>query len=580
MLRNKLVRSDGSIIDSSVIISCEYTEEVNSNTNLSVGNATASELTVEIRSSDIIRPGDVFTYYIIEDGVETKIGVFNAEKPTVATSYSMRFSAYDNVVKTSKIFSDWLRENQNLFPMTLLELVQYACAHSGVTLATTSFPHAAMVVNKFYADDIACRHILAWAGAIAGRFIRANADGNIEFAWYRDVTNIAITPSKSEAAPSNLTVIDDSDGNLSIGSDDITITDDGNGNVTTTLDNLVLLTGDDGVTFASRQYIPYFQGALSYENYATDTIERVQIKHSADDVGVIYPADIAGNCFTVSENMILGTSDTATVTLIATDLYEHLKEISYVPCSVTIPRSIKVRAGDIINVFNSKGDAFVSYVMKVEISSSGTTLTSTGDRSYESNAAVSSEKYSNLTGKVLAIKKSLEGLEIKNEDLAGKVSSIQVTVNGIDTFVGDKIQDAIDNSVGDKIKDAIDTYDASIGTNLSQSSSGWNYHFGVVKGNLEGLTDEVKAQLDERKANIRFEDGNIILGRASSEIMLILKNDRISFVRNVTDYPELAYVSDDMLHITEGEFLTQMRIGKFGFAPGANGNLSFRKVVE
>jgi hypothetical protein len=565
MLRNKLVRSDGSIIDSSVIISCEFTEEVNSNTNLSVGDATASELTVEILASDIIRQGEVFTYYVIGDGVETKIGVFNAEKPTVATRTTMRFSAYDNIVKTAKVFSDWLRENQNLFPMTLLELVQYACAHSGVTLATTDFPHAAMTVNKFYADDLTCRQILAWAGAIAGRFIRANADGKIEFAWYRDATNIVIKPSKSD--PVDLTVIDDGEGNISIESTDITVTDDGGGNVSMTSNNLALMMGDTNVTVANYQYIPYFQGALSYENYATDTIERVQINHSADDVGVIYPADIDGNCFTVSENMILGASDTATVTLIATDLYEQLKEISYVPCSVTIPRSIKVRAGDIITVFNSKGDAFVSYVMKVGISSRGTTLTSTGDRSYESNAAVSSEKYSNLTGKILSIKKSLDGLEIKNEDLAGKVSLIQVTVDGIDSYVGGKI------------KDAIDTHDATIGTNLSQTESGWNYQFGLVKGDLEGLSDEVKKQLEERKANIRFEDGNIILGRATSEIMLILKNNRISFVRNVVDHPEVAYISDDTLYITEGEFLTQMRIGKFGFAPGANGNLSFRKVV-
>ena len=79
MLRNKLVRSDGSVIDSSVIISCEYTEEVNSSTNLSVGDVTASEIAVEILSTDAIQQDDVITYYVIEDGVETKIGVFNAE---------------------------------------------------------------------------------------------------------------------------------------------------------------------------------------------------------------------------------------------------------------------------------------------------------------------------------------------------------------------------------------------------------------------------------------------------------------------------------------------------------------------
>ena len=65
MLRNKLVRSEGSIIDSSVIISCEFTEEVNSNTNLSVGDVTASELTVEFLSSDPIQQDELLTYSII-----------------------------------------------------------------------------------------------------------------------------------------------------------------------------------------------------------------------------------------------------------------------------------------------------------------------------------------------------------------------------------------------------------------------------------------------------------------------------------------------------------------------------------
>ena len=568
MLRNKLVRSDGSIIDSSVIISCEFTEEVNSTTNLSVGCATASELTVEILSADVIEQDEVLTYYIIEDDVETKIGVFNAEKPTVATRTSMRFSAYDNIAKTATIFSGWLRENQSLFPMTLLALVQYACSHCGVTLATTDFPKAGMSVNSFYADDLTCRQVLTWAASIAGRFIRANADGELEFAWYRDASNILIQPGKSESSGTDLTVIDDGEGNISIESTDIEMTDDGDGNVAMEANNIMLFAGDTGITIANQVSLPYFQGSLSYENYTTDLIERVQINHSEEDVGVIYPADVDGNCFTVTENMILGVSDTATVTAVATDLYEQLKDITYVPFSATVPRSIQVRAGDIINLIDSNGNAFVSYVMKVVISSGGTTISSTGDKSYGSNAAVSSEKYSNLTGKILSIKKSVEGLVIENQDLEGRVATVEMTVDGFDSFVGSKIDEAL----GD--------YDVTIGTRLQETSDAFDFKFGEVNGDISDLSEEVQKQLEERKANIRFEDGNILLGRASSEIMLILRNNRISFVRNVVGYPELAYISNDTLYITEGEFLTQMRIGKFGFTPGVNGNLSFKKVVD
>jgi hypothetical protein len=533
-----------------------------------VGDATASELTVEILNTANIQQDEVLTYYIIEDGVEKKIGVFNVEKPTVATRTSMKFSAYDNIVKTEKIFSEWLRENQSLFPMTLLALVTYACSHCGVTLATTDFPHADLSVNAFYADNLTCRQILVWAASIAGRFIRANEDGLLEFSWYEDTANITIYPSKSSG--SNLTVTDDGQGNLSILSDDITVIDDGEGNVTMEARNLAVLTRETGVTFAAYETLPYLQGSLNYENYNTDLIERVQINHSEDDVGTIYPAEGDGNCFTISENMILGGLDAEVASLIAADLYAHLKDITYVPFSVTVPRSIKVRAGNIINVTDSNGNAFTSYVMKVSATPSGTTITSTGDKSYGSNAAVSSEKYSNLTGKILSIKKSVEGLVIKNKDLAGKVGSLELTTEEFKTFVSD-------NYV---TNDELGSYKTEVSTQFQQTASDFEMKFTSATDAIDAVNKDLQDKYDERTSYIKFTDGNIVLGRSESDIMLILKNNRVSFVRNVSGNPEIAYISDDVLYITEGEFLTQLRIGKFGFTPGANGNLSFKKVVD
>lgn len=569
MLRNKLVRSDGSIIDSSVIISCEFTEEVNCSTNLAVGDATASELSVEILATDTIQQDEVLTYYIIEDGVETKIGVFNAEKPTVATRTSMRFSAYDNIVKTEKVFSGWLRENQSLFPMTLLALVQYACTHCGVTLATIDFPHADLSVNAFYADDLTCRQILTWAASIAGRFIRANIDGGLEFAWYADASNVYVQPSKNVSSDA-ITVTDDGQGNLSILSDDITVIDDGEGNVTLESNNLVMLANETGVSIAAYAALPYRQGSLNYENYTTDLIERVQINHSEDDVGVIYPAEADGNCFTISENMILGMLESETVSLIASDLYTQLKDITYVPFSVTVPRTIQVRAGDIINLTDSNGNTFASYVMKVSVTPSGTSLTSTGDKSYGSTAAVSSEKYSNLTGKVLSISRSVDGLLIENKELAGKVGSLELSTEAFKTYISDNYVTT----------DEMGFYKKEVSTQFQQTASDFEMKFTSTTDAIDAVNKDLQDKYEERTSYIKFTDGNIVLGKSDSDIMLILRNDRVSFVRNVTGNPEIAYISDDVLYITEGEFLTQLRIGKFGFTPGANGNLSFKKVVD
>ena len=434
MLRNKLVRSDGSIIDSSVIISCEFTEEVNSTTNLSVGDVTASELTVEIRSADPIQQDEVLTYSIIEDGVETLIGVFKAEKPTVATRTSMRFSAYDNIIKTEKNFSDWLRNNQSQFPMPLLTLVQNACSYCGVGLATTDFPRADLSVGAFYGDDITCRQILAWAAAVAGRFVRANTEGKLEFAWYGEDTNGNITPSQTDP-DEQLVLMDDGAGNVSVQSKNLAVSDDGAGNVTLLVEGVSVTTGADGIVITSPTTIPFLRDRLSYESYTTDLIERVQINHSEDDVGVIYPEDATGNCFTISGNMILGALSRENMLLVAQSIYEQLKNVTYVPFSVTVPRTIRVRAGDNIRVLDAEGNAFDSYVMKVAVTPSGTTISATGDKSYGSNAAVSSEKYNNLTGKILSISKSIDGLVIKHEDLTGKVSGLELSIDGYKTFV-------------------------------------------------------------------------------------------------------------------------------------------------
>ena len=568
MLRNKLVRSDGSVIDSSVIISCEFTEDVNCSTNLSVGDVTSSELSVEIRSTEVIRQGEVFTYYMIEDDVETLIGEFNAEKPTVASRSSIRFSAYDNISKTEKPFSDWLRENQDLFPMTPMDLVLYACSYCGVTYAGDEFPNQDITIDSFYADGVTCRQILAWVAALAGRFVRANPRGEIEFAWYKPALLFAMTPGEHTVS-NNLEISDNGRGNISIVSDDLTITDDGEGNVVVEIANTVI-TEKDGNVKISTLAIPYVSGGLSHETYATDTIQRVQIKHSDDDIGVIYPQEVEGNCFCVSGNMLLGACSIDDVTLVAMRLYEQLSSVTYVPVSIKTYRTIRVRAGDIIVVRDGNGNKMTTYVMKVSVSSSGTTITSTGDKSYGSNAAVASEKYSNLTGKVLELSKSVDGLKITNQDLEGKVSVLEMSTEEFKTTVSKTYVTS----------DEFATYRGAVSTAFEQTAESFDFKFTETKDAVDAVDKDLQDKYNERTSYIRFEDGNIILGKSDSEILLIQKNDRISFVRNVKDLPEVAWFADDILHVTDGEFTMQLGIGKFGFRPGANGNLSFKKVVS
>ena len=604
MLRNKLVRRDGSIIDSSVIISCEFSEEVNSDNNLTVGDVTSSELTVELLSTVRVEQDEMLTYYIIEDDVETLIGDFQVERPTIASRTSIKFSAYDNVIKTERLFADWLVLNQGRFPMTLLDLVQYACAYSGVTLATTDFPNAGLSVNYFYREDITCRQVLSWAAAIAGRFIRANAYGDIEFAWYTEVDGIICTPSATSYL-SKFDITDDGEGNVSIESDAIESMDDGYGNVTMTIPGATALSVNGDVSIVVDNIITYFLNGVSYESYATDPVARVRINHSESDVGVVFPTDATGNCFTISGNLILGACSIADVYVVAASLYNTLSAVTYTPAKIRVPRTIRVRAGDIVRLHVPSGDILKTYAMRVSVSASGTTVESSGDKSHDTNAAVSNARYSNLTGRVMEVTQTAEQVSVKNTDLEGRVASMALTLQGLESTVLDTMKDvnALREDTTSQVTSSIQTakelintatetlvtkkgleeYASTVTSQFSQSASELEIKFSAQNSRIDEVDGDLQAKYEERTKYIRFVDGSIVLGKDGNNVVLTIENDRISFKQNGDEVAYLA-ANDSFkkLYIVDGEFLGNLQVGKFALIPRTTGtlagNLSFKKV--
>lgn len=423
MLLNKFVRADGSVIDASQIVSCKYISEVNSQNNLSVGDTTADTVEVELRASSApVEDGEELVYYQIEDGTQTRIGVFYAEAPTSVSKSAYRFTAYDASAKLAADFSGWLNENQAQFPMTVRALTEQACNIAGVRLQTESFANETLTVGAFYADGVTCRQIVGWAAQFAGCFVRCSTLGVLEFAWY--------------------------------GQSAVTI------------------------TAAASGTLQYRQDKLTVSGYQTDTIARVQFKQEANDVGVIYPPDAEGNVFAISQNGLAAQMDAQTLLSVAQSLYLKLKDISYTPLEVSVKRTAAVKAGDILSVTDAGGNTFATYVMQICLDASGTTVRSTGDRNYADKAAVSSEAYKNIPGKVLTLQKDVDGLRIENRDTEGKLASLSLTVDGIQTQVnrnGEAItqiqQDAeqIDIKVQKIIDDGVDKVSTEFGLTIDGS---------------------------------------------------------------------------------------------------------------
>ena len=332
-----------------------------------------------------ITAGDALTYYRQDDaGNRTKVGVFYAEKPTRTKRNSYKVTAYDTMSKLDADFSSWLRANQAQFPKTIWQLVQLACQRAGVALASSSLPiNGSYSVQAFYADDLTCRQIISWAAEAAGCYAHMNADGKLQFLTYSDKrSTVKITP-------------------------------DGASNSTA-----------------------YYADSLSYEDYAVKSIEKVQIRQSDSDVGVIYPdSTTATNTYAVQGNLLLTTGTEANLKTVVQNLYNVLKNVTYTPCKVSVPSSSGLACGQIVHVKDARGREFDTYLMSATISSGKASFESVGSASRESSSAVNSQSYKNLTGKMLEIKTSVDGLEVKASDLTGKYTDLKATVDGLSSEV-------------------------------------------------------------------------------------------------------------------------------------------------
>ncbi len=118
---------------------------------------------------------------------------------------------------------------------------------------------------------------------------------------------------------------------------------------------------------------------------------------------------------------------------------------------------------------------------------------------------------------------------------------------------------------------------SSVSTTLEQTKDSFELRFESVDKNIEDVQSGADAQFAEINKYIRFEDGNIILGEQGNDITLKIENDRIAFLESGA---EVAYWQNRKFYVTDGEFLNSLRLGKFAFIPRANGNLSFKKVVD
>ena len=388
MVKNILVLDDGTeiaagTVGQNAIRSLTCTETVSKTTDLCPGAACSNKLEITIwvePGTDLpITSGTRLTHYRETSGHRTLAGTYWAVKPTSQTRNTYKVYAYDAVSRLDSVQSTWLRSIQDQFPMTLWKFAGLVAQRCGVTIANNSLPrNGTYLVQAFYADNLTGRQLLAWVAEASCTFLRATSDGKIEFAWY---TNYSTSQSIGPTV--------------------------------------------------------YIRDGLSHDKFQTAPVAKVQIRQSDDDVGVLYPSDESGsNALVIQGNLLLTSATAEALKPVAQAIFETMQGVTYTPLKVTVPADFPLPApGNIVSVTDARGNVLSSYIMTRKISGQQVTLESTGNATRDGTAAVNEQSYKNLTGKMLEIKTSVDGLEVKASDLTGKYTDLKATVDGLSSEV-------------------------------------------------------------------------------------------------------------------------------------------------
>jgi hypothetical protein len=134
-------------------------------------------------------------------------------------------------------------------------------------------------------------------------------------------------------------------------------------------------------------------------------------------------------------------------------------------------------------------------------------------------------------------------------------------------------------TVSDRVymKDETDKLVTEISSKWGQTAEGFEMQFTQITKDLSDLANGTATEFELIQKYIRFLEGSILLGDIANELELKISSNRISFLQGGA---EVAYFSNNKLYVTDGEYTNSLQLGKFAFIPRANGNLSFKKVVD
>ena len=555
-MKNLIILPDGTEIFSGMnettnLRSTYLKQCVNSETELTLGSVHPSWLECKIQSPNgalNIAAGTEITLYKVDDaGIRHKVGLFTLEKPTRPSAHTYKITAYDRVSWLDKDLTEWLTSLDG-WPYSVFDFAHMVAAECGLVLKNTSLLNGDYQIRKFTGQGITGRKLMEWIGQICAKFCRATPDGELEFAWYTRKYNVEIAPYAYTRQGTNHTV-SFAGGRLTVNSSAVKASHDGAGRVTAS--GLVVVSNDGAgnlvvaVDDGNRTGLPFFANSLTYEDYETAPIERVRIRLTEDDVGVVYP-DVAGNTYDITGNYLLTAENAEALQRVAEGVYKAVSYFRYTPCEVSVAANLGISAGDIIRITDRNGKTITACIMTRTQRGQRDTLECTGSPRRDSPTAANAESFKALNAKMLEVRKSIDGLNIKASNLNSKIdgsveelnkqiAELSIRADGISASVASLKQETDENDellaeeianleiLADGISAKVTALTRTVEANAEQTQN----QFAEVDVKADGISASVKDVRQQVDAvNGRVDANGQELAQVQEEMTAIRQTSR------------------------------------------------------
>lgn len=453
-MKNKLICGDITLTDANLYGGITFQQETNTENDFMYGVVACASIKFTINNSGNQAEsylGKSFQWFCQMNG-ETDYsykGIYII-KDVKKNGKKATLTAYDFISLLDCTADEWLATIT--FPITLANFVSSMGTKLGLEIQplTTAYRGNYTVYNNFMARNVSYRQILEYVAQVANVFYIADTSGTYDITYKRY--------SNSETA------IDNS------------------------------------------KYV-----SLSLSDYEVDSIDKVQIQSTFDDIG--YIAGTGENAYVITENPLFFTSDKQSfIQAIASSLLEELSTITYTPMKFSTLQDFGINCGDIITV-----DGKTCYVMKKTIKESGCQFECVGNKKRDSqktevNSAITAlnNKTNELVRNVDETKSTLTevkgSMEIITDEqgniksqmatLTTDVSEVKQTAQGLTSEVS-SVKTTLNNLDGE-----VTTLESEVNT-VKQTSNSLSSEITSVKNTVDSQNGKITA-VEEKTAEMEL----------------------------------------------------------------------------